>query len=382
MPTLVQRIVSLASRIAIEFKTGIYQKLGQANGIATLGADGKLTSAQRPPGIGNLTPIPYQAAPSLTSLRDALVDAGVMLPIPSYVISGNITGDILAGVTLELRDNGTNALVASVVSNALGYYEFASQLTGTYKVVPSLAQHTFNPRDVTVNLTANATVNFAAMYVALPAPLSVGLIAWWKMDAKIGTTIRNAANPALYNLYSTDTIVPGGLYGNALQSSTGNTLLDNSYAAFRIDQDFTWQCWTKRAIKTQTSLFRISSNVYGAADLAVKFYNISNDYFLELQHSTFSPHVTTFPVAFTPNIWEAVVITHSTSSKIFTVYFNGVYVGSVPYSNLNLFVHSMAIFGADASGANGMMNEYGYWHRILTPSQVLDLYNGGAGYTV
>lgn len=215
----------------------------------------------------------------------------------------------------------------------------------------------------------------------LPTALRSGLIAWWEMNSKIGNTIQNAVNPSLYTIISNDLLVSGGMNGNALQSSTFATGLDNHYAAFRIDQDFTWQCWTKRSTQTVTPLFRISTNGL-SADLAIKFSNILSAYFLELQHSTFSPQVTAFPVVFTPNVWESVVVTHNANSKIFTVYFNGVQIGTVSYSNLNLFVYSTALFGSDAIFANGLMQKYAYWLRILSPSDVFDLFNNGAGYTI
>lgn len=51
--SLFQRLVALAERIRDEFNSW-KQLLGQANGIATLGADGKLLTAQRPPGGGSV----------------------------------------------------------------------------------------------------------------------------------------------------------------------------------------------------------------------------------------------------------------------------------------------------------------------------------------
>ena len=129
-------------------------------------------SAWMPFVAGSFTPLDYIVPPSdtdtsrqafLIALHNEMLTKSMMLPAPTYTISGAITGDILSGVTLELRDNATNTLITSVVSDAGGNYAFPAQPTGTYKVIPSLAGYVFNPLQAVQNLVADVTVNFASV---------------------------------------------------------------------------------------------------------------------------------------------------------------------------------------------------------------------------
>ncbi len=110
----------------------------------------------------SLIPVAYQANPTLASLRDAMVQFGGMSPQPTYVISGQVTGSIQNGITVELRDNGTNALLDSVTTNVTGNYTFAARVAGTYKVLPILNGYAFTPSAPVISLSANTTQNFVS----------------------------------------------------------------------------------------------------------------------------------------------------------------------------------------------------------------------------
>ncbi len=178
MPTLVQRITAFATRVATEFKTGVYQKLGQPNGIATLGADGKLTPAQRPSG-GSITPLDYRApanSGNIVAEYNALIAdmqaKSLMQGPPTYILSGQITGAVQNGITVERRDNGTNTLIDTVTTNATGNYSFPARVAGTYKITPILAGHYFTPANAVITLSANTTQNFVSAVSTSSAEVS------------------------------------------------------------------------------------------------------------------------------------------------------------------------------------------------------------------
>jgi hypothetical protein len=80
--------------------------------------------------------------------------------VVSYSISGTVTGDVLAGVTVTLSGNSSGI----TTTNSTGNYSFTGLNDGTYTVTPSLSGYTFTPssRAVTINGTNMTGVNFTA----------------------------------------------------------------------------------------------------------------------------------------------------------------------------------------------------------------------------
>jgi hypothetical protein len=111
-------------------------------------------------GGGSLTPQPYQASPTLATLRDALVASGVMLPQPTYAVSGVISGSVDAGVNLALVGSNTY----NTTSGAGGIFNFTGVVDGTYTLTPTISGHYFTPinRTVTVSGADVTGQNFTA----------------------------------------------------------------------------------------------------------------------------------------------------------------------------------------------------------------------------
>ena len=122
-------------------------------------------------GGGSVTPLNYLAPPAdndtarqafLVALQTDLIAKGLMTAPPSYVISGQVTGSIQNGISVELRDNGTNALLDTVTTNGSGNYTFPARVAGTYKVIPVLAGYVFTPTNAVIALSSNTTQNFTS----------------------------------------------------------------------------------------------------------------------------------------------------------------------------------------------------------------------------
>lgn len=81
-------------------------------------------------------------------------------PVPTFSISGKVTGATLAGVTINLTGDAT----ASTTTRADGNYSFTGQTDGNYTVTPSLTGYTFSPLSTNVIVSgANPTgINFVA----------------------------------------------------------------------------------------------------------------------------------------------------------------------------------------------------------------------------
>jgi len=77
--------------------------------------------------------------------------------LPTYILSGTVSGDVAEGVTIALSVTGA----PSGTTDATGYYSL-EVVDGTYTVIPTLSGYTFNPttRTVTINGAAYPGVDF------------------------------------------------------------------------------------------------------------------------------------------------------------------------------------------------------------------------------
>ena len=80
--------------------------------------------------------------------------------LPTYNISGAVTGATVAGVTINL----TGAATATTTTDASGNYSFTGQANGTYTVTPVEAGYTFNPISTVVSVSGASVTgtNFVA----------------------------------------------------------------------------------------------------------------------------------------------------------------------------------------------------------------------------
>ena len=137
-------------------------------------------------------------------------------PAPTYSISGTVSGDTLAGVTINL----SGAATATTTTDAGGNYSFTGRANGTYIVTPVKAGYIFNPVSLLAPVSgASVTgINFVATATgastysisgtvtgAAPAGVTINLT-----GAAIGTTTTNASGYYIFsNLVNGDyTVTP------------------------------------------------------------------------------------------------------------------------------------------------------------------------------
>ncbi|MCX5885765.1 MAG: carboxypeptidase regulatory-like domain-containing protein [Proteobacteria bacterium] len=73
--------------------------------------------------------------------------------LPTYSISGSVSGDVKEGVTMTLSGDASQ----TTTTNALGSYSFTDLLNGTYTVTPGKSGYTFSPESTSVTI-ADASV--------------------------------------------------------------------------------------------------------------------------------------------------------------------------------------------------------------------------------
>lgn len=125
-------------------------------------------------GVPNITPQAYQASPTLTTLRDALVSAGVMLPQPVFIVSGTITGAVVNNVGLALVGSSTY----NATSDVSGIFTFPSVPDGSYTLTPTSAGYFFTPsnRNVVVSGADVTSQNFTSAVSASSQNTSVNFV--------------------------------------------------------------------------------------------------------------------------------------------------------------------------------------------------------------
>jgi len=91
--------------------------------------------------------------------------------IPTYSISGTVSGAVVGGVTLSLSGSAT----ASTTSDSSGNYTFAGLVNGAYTVTPSLIGYTFTPANHPETVTNGniSAVNFTSQVVVQSATLAI-----------------------------------------------------------------------------------------------------------------------------------------------------------------------------------------------------------------
>ena len=134
----------------------------------------------------------------------------------TYSISGTISGDVLAGVTILLSGTDTS----STTTDATGAYSFTVE-SGTYTVTPSLGGYTFSPTSTSVTISdADAsdidftcttsstpentiTVIYNGSSVAVTNPLAADGVTIEVLDADVTVTSSAGIAGITYNLSGT-----------------------------------------------------------------------------------------------------------------------------------------------------------------------------------
>jgi hypothetical protein len=92
-------------------------------------------------------------------------------PVPTYSISGSVSGAVLSGVTMSL----SGASTGSATTDASGNYSFTGLSNGNYTVTPSKTGYTFTPtsQPATVSNGNVTSISFTAQAVTQSATLAV-----------------------------------------------------------------------------------------------------------------------------------------------------------------------------------------------------------------
>jgi hypothetical protein len=151
---------------------------GAATAPAITDADGNFSFT----GLANgtYTLIPVLAGYTFSPVCTAVVISGADVPdinfvataniLPTYNISGTVTGAVLSGVTITL----SGAATGTTTTDASGNYSFTGLVAGDYTLTPSLTVYTFTPSSLTPTVVDENIIgqNFAATVTFTQADLT------------------------------------------------------------------------------------------------------------------------------------------------------------------------------------------------------------------
>lgn len=217
--------------------------------------------------------------------------------------------------------------------------------------------------------------------------LNDGIIAYWKLDEASGT---RSDSKGSNHLTDTNTVTAAaGVISNAAEfvAPTKEYLQIADNAALSVgDQDFTFCAWVKLTTKTDYRTI-LGKSKYSAA--APYEYWMDYDFGVN-RFRFFASDGTNYGFAIANNLgipstgtWYFVVGWHDAAANTVNISVNDGTVNSVSYTFGSHDGQSAFRIGGTGAVSNmdGLIDEVGFWKRVLTASERTQLYNAGAGRT-
>jgi len=207
--------------------------------------------------------------------------------------------------------------------------------------------------------------------------LTTSLVSYWKLED-------------LTDFFSTNNLTgvgsptfTAGKVGNAL-TLDGST----QYATCPVRltyADFSLSFWFKTAdVTVLQSIFQQRNTGDGNPIVAV--FVSGSTLFFRLRDNSGGGLTTTTGKAVSNNTLYHVVVTYTKSSNAMNLYLNNgaadsATFGGGDFSNLNASNFGAEAF-ANTEKLHGQIDEFGLWTKVLSSTEITDLYNGGSGQTM
>lgn len=214
------------------------------------------------------------------------------------------------------------------------------------------------------------------------SPLLTGLISYWKLDEASGNAVDS---------HGTNTLTDE----NTVASAAGkiNTCrdfeLDNSERFFLAsnsslqtgDIDFTWSVWFRPETLVLAFLFSKGGLVVGTREYGAY---ISTDGIPRFFVSDASSNSTVLPAAtsVTTGTWNHLVCWHDAGSNQIGLSLNGATAVTAAHTTgvrSGTFEFELGARKNQPAFFDGMLDEVGFWKRLLTTTERASLHNGGSG---
>lgn len=215
-----------------------------------------------------------------------------------------------------------------------------------------------------------------------PSSLLTDLISYWKLDEESGNAIDSTVTGNDLGEINSVGFAPGKI-GNARDFESGSPAyfsIANNASLEVGDIDFTLACWVNA--ESLTNQDAILGKWGGAESSYILEYNASA---FRFRVSDNGGSVSTDVTAGTPSTaaWFLVIAWHDATANTTNIQVNNGTPGSAAHST-GVFAGTAAFtLGFRASGGlwDGLIDELGFWKRVLTTDERAALYNGGNGTT-
>jgi hypothetical protein len=214
------------------------------------------------------------------------------------------------------------------------------------------------------------------------------LVGYWSLEEASGTAAdAHGANPLSDATSTTGTT---GKVGNGrtfvTASSQQLTHVDNSDLSLGADVAFSWAFWVKLNSNPGTSQWSLIGKIQNGGAFPV-------DYFIRYDFDNARARFTVTGsggdvtcegnVALTTSVWAFIVAKHDpTANKLYLSVNDQATPAEMAHSLGTTDTTGQLAFGSDSVGGgfmNGMLDEVGFWKKVLTPAEITWLYNAGNG---
>ena len=205
--------------------------------------------------------------------------------------------------------------------------------------------------------------------------LTTNIVSYWKLDDASGNAADSVGSNPLTN-------------NNTITYANTNPLINNyahfvsassqwfTVPSFTISAAFSISFWIKRATTGNYQGFWTNGTGSGSSN-TIEIATVNDD---KIHYSNFNTEIITSATLTSTSTWYHVVVTQDGSGNAI-VYVNGSSsaTGTVTHAGTTDSYDIGRVHYNTAEYYNGNMDEIGLWSRVLTSSEVTQLYNGGAG---
>ena len=206
------------------------------------------------------------------------------------------------------------------------------------------------------------------------ALIDTNLVAYYKFDETSGTVLTDWVGLDHNFANSSATINQTGKIDKAYLFSAGAVTRTNFYNNM---QTRTINIWINPANNNKGKIYT-SLNSAEAIDIwrgtdkkiYVQTRNSGKSWVNEVVSSTIEP-----------SVWTMLTVTFNSATKDINLYLNGTYNASGNWDTISNPGETIVYIGGYFQNFSGLIDETGFWSRLLTNEEITELYNSGSGLT-
>jgi len=215
------------------------------------------------------------------------------------------------------------------------------------------------------------------------------LVSYWKLDEASGNAADAHASNTLTNNGTIPYVAAKINNGADLESTDAADYFSAADSAgLSITGNMSWSFW----IKPESDTAAVLMQKWGAAGQRAYYVQLPSTTVIRLGVSAAGTtlnygDVTVPTMTMDGSVWYHIVIAYTASTGTMEVYTQGVSRGTDATLDTSIFDGTSALEigvyqegGGRGNWYDGVLDEVGVWNKVLSATEVTDLYNGGAGF--